>query len=67
MHARRRRGESFSPDPTPEDIRRETANIRQKWSSRELDRRCYYRATPWMPPVLVDREFSDSVYEEGAA
>lgn len=67
MHVHRRRGESFLPDPTPEDIRRETAAIRQRWSDRERDRRCYYRATPWMPPVLVDREFSDSVYEEGAA
>lgn len=67
MNARRRRGESFLPDPTPEEIRRETASIRQSWSPRERDRRSYYRATPWMPPVLVDREFSDSVYEEGAA
>lgn len=67
MHARRRRGESILPDPSPEDIRRETAAIRQAWSPREHNRRSYYRPTPWMPPVLMDRELSDSMYEEGAA
>lgn len=67
MHVRRRRGESFLPDPTPEEIRRQTASIRQSWSARERDRRSYYRPTPWMPPVLGSREFSDTAYEEGAA
>ncbi len=67
MHARRRRGESILPAPSPEEIRRETAAIRQAWSTRERNRRSYYRATPWTPPVLMDRELSDSVLEEGAA
>jgi hypothetical protein len=67
MAARTRRRESFLPDPTPEEIRRETAAIRQNWSIRERDRRCHFRPTPWMPPVLVSRELPDAIFEEGAA
>jgi hypothetical protein len=60
MAERMRRRESFLPDPTPEEIRRETAAIRQAWSDRETTRRCHYHATPWMPPILGSRELSDS-------
>lgn len=67
MALRTRRRESFLPDPTPDDIRRETAAIRQTWSLREQERRCHYRATPWLPPTLVARELPDAVLEEGAA
>jgi hypothetical protein len=67
MGMRIRRRESFLPDPTPEDIRRETAAIRQNWSPRESERRCHFRATPWMPPVLLARELPDTIFEEGAA
>lgn len=67
MGMRIRRRESFLPDPTPEDIRRETAAIRQTWSPRECERRSHFRATPWMPPVLLARELPDSMLEEGAA
>jgi hypothetical protein len=67
MATRIRRRESFLPDPTLEEIRRETAAIRQTWSPRELERRCYYRATPWLPPVLMARELPDAIAEEGAA
>lgn len=67
MAARIRRRESFLPDPTPEDIRRETSAIRQTWTPRETDRRCHYRPTPWMPPTLVTREFPENALEEGAA
>ena len=67
MAARMRRRESFLPDPTQDEIRRETAAIRQSWSPRELDRRCHYRATPWLPPMLHSRELPDAILEEGAA
>ncbi len=67
MAARERCRESFLPDPSPEEIRRETAAIRQTWSPRERDRRCHYRPTPWLPPVFQVRELPDVILEEGAA
>jgi hypothetical protein len=66
MAARARR-ESFLPDPTPEEIRRETAAIRQSWRSREMERRCNYRTAHWLPPVLLSREMPEAILEEGAA
>lgn len=55
----RRRNESLLPDPSIEDIRRETAAIRQSWSPREMRRRSHYRAIPWFPPILAVRDLPD--------
>ena len=59
----RRRSESLLPDPSIEDIRRETAAIRQTWSPRELRRRSHYRAVPWFPPLMAVRDLPDAIVE----
>ena len=39
-------------DPTPDQILRETAAIRDRWSDHEMSRRSCERPTSWMPPVF---------------
>lgn len=39
-------------DPTPEQIRQRTAEIRQKWTPRERARRARLKRVIWMPPVI---------------
>jgi hypothetical protein len=39
-------------DPTPEQIRERTAEIRQKWSPRERERRARLKRVIWLPPVI---------------
>jgi len=51
-------------DPTPEEIRNETAAIRAAWSEHERARRSHYRTESWMPPVFPLSHFP--VEEESA-
>jgi hypothetical protein len=41
-------------DPTPEQIRERTAEIRQTWSPRERARRTRLKRVTWMPPVVSE-------------
>lgn len=63
MATRSRRRESFTPDPTPDDIRRATAVIREAWSPREHQRRSHYQPTPWMPPMMPARDVPEVLFE----
>ena len=39
-------------DPSPDQILRETAAIRSRWSDHERSRRTNERPVSWMPPVF---------------
>jgi hypothetical protein len=52
MTTRRRRANS-PPDPTPDEIRTRSADIRQRWSDREHYKRADLMPEPWMPPLFA--------------
>jgi hypothetical protein len=41
-------------DPTPEDIRQRSAEIRKEWSPRERARRSGFKRAYWTPPIFSD-------------
>lgn len=43
-------------DPTPEQIRERTAEIRQRWTPRERARRSGIKRIKWMPPMISELE-----------
>lgn len=47
-----RRTQRQTNDPTPDQIRRQTAAIRESWSETERSRRSHERPVGWMPPVF---------------
>ena len=54
-----RRAQNLGPlatDPTPDDIRRRTAAIRQTWTPRERVRRSVFHRIDWLPPVFSETE-----------
>jgi len=48
-----RRSRLLDNEPSPEEIRQLTEDIRRGWSPRELDRRASYRPVAWLPPVFA--------------
>ena len=44
-------------DPTPEQIRERSLEIREKWSPRERARRLGVKRAAWMPPVVSELDF----------
>lgn len=67
MVQRARCEESLHPDPSPEQIRRETEAIRGRWSAQERARRAGVKPIPWMPPLVVGAELYESLAEPDAA
>ena len=51
-------------DPTPDQILRETAAIRARWSDHERSRRSCERPTSWMPPVFPASHISFEEVEQ---
>jgi hypothetical protein len=43
-------------DPTPDQIRERSLEIRDRWSPRERARRLGVRRASWMPPVISELE-----------
>ncbi len=54
-------------DPTPEEIRRETALIRRGWSAHERQRRLCIKPLNWMPPLVPALDMPDGLNETEAA
>jgi hypothetical protein len=44
-------------DPTPEQIRERTAEIRRQWTPRERARRTGIKRIKWLPPVVSELDF----------
>ena len=44
-------------DPTPEQIRERSLEIRNRWTPRERARRQGFKRANWMPPVISELEF----------
>ncbi len=43
-------------DPTPEQIRERSAEIRRNWTPRERARRSGIKRIKWLPPVISELE-----------
>ncbi len=67
MVKRARFEESLHPDPTPEEIRRQTEAIRGNWSAQEAARRAGIKPAPWMPPFVMALDLPDNFMEPDAA
>ena len=53
-------------DPSPAEIRRETAVIRRGWSPSERYRRCRFKPVPWTPPVFSTAELDISEWDQSS-
>jgi len=52
-----RHTEMSASDPTPEEIRQRSEQIRQAWNPRERARRSGMKNVGWSPPVLSELDF----------
>ena len=50
-------------DPTPDQIRERSLEIRNKWSPRERARRLGVKRASWMPPMISELELPGGVGE----
>jgi hypothetical protein len=51
-------------DPTPEQIRERSAEIRRNWTPRERARRSGVKRIKWLPPVISELELPGYVSNE---
>lgn len=50
-------------DPTPEQIRERSLEIRNRWSPRERARRLGVKRASWMPPTISELELPGGIGE----
>ena len=66
MVRKSRRARLLDNDPSPDEIRRKTEDIRSHWTPNELDRRCHYKPVAWHPPIFSAAEVPQSVFDNDA-
>ena len=50
-------------DPSPEEIRKRSAEIRKGWSRRVIERRQAWTETSWRPPLILTLEVIQQLNE----
>lgn len=58
-----RRARLLNNDPSPDEIRQRTEDIRRNWTPHELDRRCNYKPIAWHPPVFSAAEVPQAAFD----
>jgi hypothetical protein len=56
MIRKAQRSDMSPMDPTPEQIRQRTEEIRRTWSPRERARRSRFKQATWMPPLFSEND-----------